>query len=198
MSEMASRGGRAKRADAQRSIARVLDAALTLLPDRPDASMGDIARAAGVARQTVYAHFDSRESLLVAVAGRALEQAVEAIDAAEPDTGPPAAALERLTRAWWDTVQRRARVLHALAGAFPHAEGIHDFHTPILSRVERLVRRGRRSGDFASDVPVGWLATSFLAVMHAAADDVAAGRMKAEAAGDALERTVPRLFGVRC
>ena len=45
------------RADAERSIAAILDAAVQVLADRPEAGMGEIAKAAGVARQTVYAHF---------------------------------------------------------------------------------------------------------------------------------------------
>jgi AcrR family transcriptional regulator len=199
MSEVAPRAaaGRRRRADAERSIAAILDGAVGLLGDRPDASMADIAAAAGVARQTVYAHYESREALLAAVAERALAEAVAAIDAAEPERGPPAEALDRLVRAWWRTVERHARVLEALAMAFPAVHEAHDFHAPILDRIVRLVRRGRRSGDFDGRLPVEWTAAAFLGLMHAAAGEVAAGRIDAAQAGLALERTVPRVFGVR-
>lgn len=195
MSEIASRPYR-RRADAERSIAAILDAALELLGERPDASMAEIAAAAGVARQTVYAHYESREALLTAVAERALADAVAAIDAAEPRRGPPADALDRLVRAWWQTVERHARVLDALAAAFPHAEHVHQFHSPLLERVERLVRRGRRAGVFDRRLPIAWVTAAFLALMHAAAEAVAAGRIDAADAGRALERTVPCVFGV--
>jgi AcrR family transcriptional regulator len=199
MSDVAARGssGRRLRADAERSISAILDAAVDVLAERPDASIGQIALAAGVARQTVYAHYESREALLGAVADRALAQAVAAIDAAEPERGAPAEALERLVGAWWETVERHARVLEALAQAFPHAHELHEFHSPILERLERLVRRGHRAGDFDRRLPVAWVAVAFLALMHAAAEEVASGRMDAGAAGRALERTVPRAFGVR-
>jgi AcrR family transcriptional regulator len=157
--------------------------------------MAEIAGAAGVARQTVYAHYRTREALLAAVAERALAQAVEAIDAAEPERGPPAEALDRLVRAWWRTVERHARVLEALATAFPDAGETHGFHSPILERIERLVRRGRRSRDFDRRLPAGWVAAAFLGLMHTAAEEVAAGRIGADEAGRALERTVPRMFG---
>ena len=98
-----------RRADAERSIAAILDAAVRTLPDHPDAGMGEIARAAGVSRQTVYAHFASREALLSAVAERALEQTLAAIDAAEPERGDAREALDRLVRAWWESVARHAR-----------------------------------------------------------------------------------------
>jgi hypothetical protein len=71
---------------------------------------------------------------------------------------------------------------------------VHEFHAPILDRVERLVRRGRRAGDFDRDLPAAWVVAAFLGLMHAAAEEVAAGRIKADAAGRALELTVPRLF----
>ena len=67
---------RRQRSDARQSIAAVIDAAIRTLGDRPDASMDEIARAAGVTRQTVYAHFPSRDALIDAV--------VEAVD---PDAG---------------------------------------------------------------------------------------------------------------
>jgi AcrR family transcriptional regulator len=184
------------RADAQRSIATILDAALELLAARPDASMADVAAAAGVARQTVYAHYASRAALLAAVAGRARDQTLAALDTAAPEDGPPAEALDRLTAAWWESVERNARALAGLAPAFADAADIHDFHVPILDRVEQLVRRGQAAGVFDSALPVTWLATAFLGLMHTAADAVAAGRLDSEQAGRALRRSVPRLFGV--
>jgi AcrR family transcriptional regulator len=184
-----------RRADAERSVAAILDAAVDVLADRPEASMADIAAAAGVARQTVYAHYASREALLGAVADRALARTVAAIDDAEPERGPPPEALGRLVRAWWQSVERHARVLEALAAAFPGTAEVHDFHAPILERLERLVRRGQDSGDFDPRLPPRWVATAFLALTHAAAEQVAAGRMSADDARAALERTVPRVFG---
>ena len=60
-----------RRADARRSIEAIVSAARVLFSERPDASMEDVAAAAGLARQTVYAHFTSREALIHAVVVRA-------------------------------------------------------------------------------------------------------------------------------
>ncbi|OEV21023.1 TetR family transcriptional regulator, partial [Streptomyces nanshensis] len=79
---------RTRRADARRSRASILDAAIRLLNERPDASVEAVATAAGVTRQTVYAHFPSRERLLAATLDRLTERTAAAMAAAEPDSGP--------------------------------------------------------------------------------------------------------------
>jgi AcrR family transcriptional regulator len=183
-----------KRADAERSIASILDAAVGVLSERPDASMSAVAAAAGVARQTIYAHYPSREALLAAVADRALAEAVAAIDAAEPERGPAAEALERLTVAWWRSVARHARLLESLA-AYANLEELHAFHEPILVRLLKLARRGQRSGAFDKGLKPDWLAVAFLGLMHTAADEVAAGRLDPAAAEHSLATSVRRLFG---
>jgi AcrR family transcriptional regulator len=183
-----------RRADAERSIAAILDAAVAVLGERPEASMSEIARAAGVSRQTVYAHYPSREALLKAVAERALRRTLAAIEAAEPEHGPPLPALERLITAWWGSVAYHARVLDALAGAYPRHDAVHDFHEPILRHVVALAARGQHSRDFDTGVPPTWLAAAFLGLMHTAAEEVAAGRLDEQAAGRALQRSIPRLF----
>lgn len=185
---------RARRVDAEQNVAAILDASVLVLGDRPNASIGEIAAAAGVARQTVYAHFRSRQVLLEAVAERALSETVAAIDGAEPKRGPPDEALERLVRVWWELVSRYARVLEALGPAVASAGDMRAFHAPILDRLRRLIRRGQRQGDFDRQLDADWLALSFLALMHTAADEVAANRRSAAAAEAALLRSIPRLF----
>src|SRR3954471_23210117 len=68
--------GNTSRADANRR--RILDVALAELLRDPDASMDQIARAAGVVRRTVYGHFPSREVLISTL----VDGAVEALAAA--------------------------------------------------------------------------------------------------------------------
>lgn len=183
-----------RRADAQRSIAAILDAAVETLGERPDASMEDLAKAAGVARQTIYAHYASREALLGAVQQRALAQAVAAIDAAHPDEGSPAAALDRLITASWQTLERHARLLDSfLATLGP--EQIHALHRPIRDRLEPLIRRGQRAGVFDRRLSGAWVFAAVIGLFHATAQEVGAGRMSADAAARALRRAIPRLLG---
>src|SRR5687767_6316863 len=112
---------RARRADAERSVERILDAALDVLVSDTEASMADIARRAGVARATIYVHFPTRETLIEAVTGRAIADVTQALAAAEPDRDDPAEALERLLTIAWRELGR----FHALVGLNvrqPHAD----------------------------------------------------------------------------
>jgi AcrR family transcriptional regulator len=53
---------------------RILDVALDVLGENPDAGMGDIAAAAGVVRRTVYGHFPSRLDLVRKLTERAVAE----------------------------------------------------------------------------------------------------------------------------
>src|SRR5215216_2749536 len=90
-----------RRADAERSIARILDAALDALASDREASMAAIARRAGVVRATIYVHFPTRDALIEAVTQRAIAGAAATIQAAEPERGAAADALGRVVVSAW-------------------------------------------------------------------------------------------------
>ena len=92
---------RRRRADAERNVVAILDAALEALASDPDSSMSEIARRAGVVRATVYVHFPTRTDLLDAVMEHAVAQVADATRRAEPGRGEPADALQRVLRATW-------------------------------------------------------------------------------------------------
>ncbi|GAA4255968.1 TetR/AcrR family transcriptional regulator [Dactylosporangium darangshiense] len=184
MASAGGSGGRPQRADARRNIAAILDAAVLCLAEDPDASLGDIAQAAGVGRVTLYGHFKSRADLVDAVLTRTMAEADEILDRVDT-TGDPSAALTRLVEASWQIVHQ-FRAVHRAAGRELPAERLHGSHDRVRRRIQSIVERGRRSGTFRGDLPAKWLTTTVVGLMHAAAEESAAGRL---AAGDA-----PRLI----
>ncbi|GGU44617.1 TetR/AcrR family transcriptional regulator [Streptomyces coeruleorubidus] len=185
---------RRRRADAERSRAAILDAAVRLLRQRPDAGMEAIAAAAGVTRQTVYAHFSSRDALLVAAVDRITEDAVAAMDAAALDEGPARAALLRFLDASWRSFEDNAPLLQAAPAGTP-GDGERARHEPVAERLARLVERGQRAGEFAPGLPPRWLVAMTVALGHAAGDEVGSGRMTSTEAETALRTTVLRVLG---
>ena len=171
----------------------ILDAAAQVLGQKPAASMEDIAQAASVTRQTVYAHFASRDDLVNAVVDHVTEQAVAAIDTARLDELPPPEALVRFLNTGWEAMARYPLLYQALPPVTPEAD--YDRHQPILDRLERLIRRGQRSGDFDRQVSPGWLVATTIALGHAAGEEVGAGRMNADEATTAFQQSLLRLVG---
>jgi AcrR family transcriptional regulator len=85
------------RADAERTVQAILEAAEQVLSADPGASMEQIAEQAGVARTTVHRRFATREALIDALAASAVRQIEQAVAAARPRTAPPLVALHQGT-----------------------------------------------------------------------------------------------------
>lgn len=155
--------------------------------------MAAIAAAAGVTRQTVYAHFSSRDDLLAAVANRMAEKVAEEMDAAGADEGPAPEALLRLLDAAW-RVSEAYPALARLGGRPVPPEEDRVRHEPIADRVARALQRGRDEGDFDPETALSWQVAAVIALSHAAGEESRAGRMSATDATAALHSGLSRLL----
>ena len=80
--------------------AAILEAAAAVLAERGEqASMADVAAAAGMARATVYRYFPNREALFEALGRLAVEEAGERLQAGRLQEVPVPEAFERAVRA---------------------------------------------------------------------------------------------------
>jgi AcrR family transcriptional regulator len=178
-----------RRADAERNIAAILDAGLVCFSRNPDASVAEVARAAGVGRVTLYGHFPSRQALVDAVLAHAIGQAHAVLDAEAVDHGAATDALSRLIRSSWRVVDHHRSLLAAAQRDLPPAR-IRRHHDQAMARVERLIARGQDEGEFRTDLPRPWLVATFYSLMHAAAEEVDAGRLDPAQAGGVLATTI--------
>lgn len=176
-----------QRAIAERNVAAILDAVEQVLEERAAASISAVAARAGVSRVTVYAHFPTWEALLEAAVERAVRRTMAALEAAEPGSGPPVQALERmLTAAWWHLARYSAMAQAVAEQLGP--EAVTRTHQAAHQTIGALLERGRADGSFRTDLPAAWLVASCIALGHALAEEVRTGRID--------ERDAPRMFAV--
>jgi AcrR family transcriptional regulator len=183
-----------RRADAQRSIEAIVRAARTVLGERANASMEEIAAAAGVTRQTVYAHFPSRDALVLAVIDAVRTEGLATIAAAGLDALPPAEALHTLLTMSWELLGRSAVLLEPMLARLPRVKPEAP-RSGVDLLIERIVRRGQRSGDFDRALSVDWLVRATHTLAHAAAEQVITGRLRPARAATLLETSILRLYG---
>ena len=182
-----------RRADAERNIAAILDAGLACFSRNADASVTDVARAAGVGRVTLYRHFPSREALVDAVLAHAISSADSALEAVAVDDGPAPEALARLIHSSWRIVDHHRSLLAAAQHDLPPAR-IRHLHDQAMARVEHLIGRGQNQGDFRTDLPRPWLVATFYSVLHGSAEEVDAGRLDPNQVPEILTATLLAAF----
>jgi AcrR family transcriptional regulator len=124
---------------------------------------------------TLYGHFKTRADLLDAVLTRVVADAHETLEAVDV-AGDPRDALARLAAASWLIVDQLRHVMEAAQRELP-AERIHQAHDQVLGRIQAVIERGQAAGAFRADLPLPWLVSLAMNVMHAAAAEVTAGRL---------------------
>ncbi|MGW0559488.1 TetR/AcrR family transcriptional regulator [Streptomyces sp. NPDC003016] len=163
------------RADAERTVRVILEAAERVLGANPAATMEQIAEAAGVARTTVHRRFTSREALVDALAAWATRQFHEAVTSAHPDSAPPLVALYQATA---NVLRVKIGWGFAMSRTAPEDPEVARAHADVLDQCDRLFRRVREAGVLRPDTDLVWARRVYYALIHEAALD------RSEKAGD--------------
>ncbi|MFK4117984.1 TetR/AcrR family transcriptional regulator [Streptomyces longwoodensis] len=185
--------GNTSRADLNRR--RILDVALAELLRDPDASMDQIARAAGVVRRTVYGHFPSREALISTLVDDAVEALAAAHAAGREGVADPAEAVARSVLSVWE-IADRYRLLVALAQRTVTMQGIRERLSPVRANSVRLLQQGLDEGVFASALPAPALAYVHEQILFALMEAVNDGLLSTHEAGRSAAVTVLTAAGV--
>lgn len=183
------------RADAQQSIARILDAAQKVFADDPTAPVEQVAEAAGLARATVHRHFSSRQALLDALVRDLNTRYRRAFEQARVATSPPAVALYRLTELAFELKTSHPFVI-GLASA-PESPGSPASDPAIQEGLDLLFGRLHAAGEIAVDDPV-WCRRLYLALLHEVHElpaDAPVLTTTGDAAADEVSTRVQLLIG---
>ncbi|NBE56043.1 TetR/AcrR family transcriptional regulator [Streptomyces boluensis] len=186
---------RRQRVEVQRNRAALVSAAIRVLAEHPEASMAAIASAAGVTRQTAYAHFGSREVLLAAVRDELSRRAFAVLEAADTESGTATEALGRFLAAAGTLLAEQAAYGHPDSDAEADKEADAARHVPVERHLGDLIRRGQDSGEFTVDLEAGWLVACVIALGHAADEQIRMGRTDAQGAAKQFRSSVMRLCG---
>ena len=181
------------RSDARRNRRTVLDAAVALLAQRPQATMQEVADASGLGRTTVYRHFPRRQDLIDALFEEVLREAAETVrDALSSatsarvllcDLGPRIIAIGDRYRFLDAHPDLRERALAPESNAY-------GAENPLESYLQAAQDRGEIRGD----IPVQWMLTTLRGLGVVAMVEVTAGRMSVEDAGQHVGETCASAF----
>jgi AcrR family transcriptional regulator len=160
---------------------RILDVALEVLGQNPEAGMGEVASAAGVVRRTVYGHFPTRADLVRTLTQRAVNEMKAVLTEVNASDGAADAAwVDFIARLW--PLAHRYQVLLALRRS-EYGEEIHALLGPVDKTLADLVQRGQDSQVFGRHLPAGILSQlAFAAVFSIADNDLVTGNLGARAA----------------
>jgi AcrR family transcriptional regulator len=157
--------GRPLRADAERSVRAILEAAERVLAQDGGASMEQIAEAAGVTRITVHRRFANRQALLEALAVSAKQQLIDAIEEARPDSAPALVALYRVTA---NVMRVKSAWRFTLSHANPHSDAAAAIWADINAHTLELLRRAQREGLLDPAADLEWTRQVYYALLSEA------------------------------
>ncbi len=161
----------AKRADAQRNIAALLQAASAVFArSGVDAPVRDIAEKAGVGVGTVYRHFPQRSDLIVAVFRLEVDACADAA-AALASKYPPTEALSRWMLRFTEFVAAKRGLATALHSGDPAYETLPAYYDGRLRpAMEMLLSRAVAAGEIRAGVAPGDLLSAAVSLCRPAYD----------------------------
>jgi AcrR family transcriptional regulator len=155
------------RADAQRNLERILEAARAVFADEGlEASVADIAARAGVGTATIFRRFPTKDDLVAAVLEQELEAVVVRAQAAA-ETDDPAAALAEFFSVAVEAFIADRCFCEASGGDLFERAPLQELVAKVTASVEQLLRRAGDAGAIRRDVVAEDIGFLINAVGHA-------------------------------
>jgi TetR/AcrR family transcriptional regulator, mexCD-oprJ operon repressor len=147
----------------ERVAAEILAAAASVLASSGgQASMNDVATAAGVARGTLYRYFPTRGALVEQLRATAVENAANRLRDSRVSEIDPVDGLERAIRAFLD-----AGDVFVVGARERNRPGGADFDSSIMRPLRELIERGQAAGAIRDDMDASGLSEALLGLILA-------------------------------
>jgi TetR/AcrR family transcriptional regulator, mexCD-oprJ operon repressor len=145
----------------QRVAAAILDGAAQIFAlQGAQASMNDVAEAAGVARATVYRYFPNRETLLDELARAAVSDVHARLESARIDEVTPEEGIARAVRALVDVGDGFVLLTRERLRSDPE-----QFERRLIQPLRRLFERGQAGGDIRDEITSARLTESLIGLI---------------------------------
>ena len=171
----------------------IVQAAVETLGASPDASISQVADAAGVGRATLHRYFSNRDALINAIALESVRETNEAVASVDTENLDGAEALLRILEAVVPLGDR----FHLLSKVAPTCGDpeVEEAYRRQLEDVEAFVGRMKEEGVFSHDVPTVWIVHIIDSLTYAAWTVVADGRVAPREVAALAHRTLLSGFG---
>ncbi|WP_020671230.1 TetR/AcrR family transcriptional regulator [Amycolatopsis nigrescens] len=169
----------------------ILDAAASVLSQRPAATLAEIADEAEVGRSTLHRYFAERADLVTALAEDTVARVRLGVEQAALDQGDTVEALYRAVRAYYELGPRLLFLFneqHQLRDAERFMHEIDEVDRPVRD----LIAKGQTDGVFDPEVSVDWLSRVLWAVIYTGWESVRLGELSRHAAPATIIRSLER------
>jgi len=155
------------RADAQRNLERILEAARAVFAEEGlEASVADVARRAGVGTATIFRRFPTKDELVAAMLEQELVAVIARAQAAVEADDPTAAIAEFFSAAVEGFIADRC-FCEASGGDLFERPRMQELVGELTAALEQLLRRAREAGAIRRDVVAQDIGFLINAVGHA-------------------------------
>ncbi|WP_218952188.1 TetR/AcrR family transcriptional regulator [Amycolatopsis anabasis] len=166
----------------------IVEAAATVLSQRPKASLADVAAAAGVGRSTLHRYFPERSDLITALSDESVVRMRQAAADAGLDQGTAVEALRRLVHAFfglgpWLLFLFNERLLEEEETFLASFETANE---PVAG----LMLRGQEEGVLDPEASIEWLLRVLWMLVYAGWDAVRDGELPRHSATEFIIRAL--------
>jgi AcrR family transcriptional regulator len=153
----------------------ILQAAEEVLMEKGyyDTSMDEIALRVGVAKGTVYLHFQSKEDLVEAIFQRDMQKVMAHVEAMIASTATPRAKLEAIFQFMYGGFfSKRIRLLYSIYNSaelrrqFSEQKAcMRDLWEGLPARITALLEEGKAVGEFDTTIPTVVMLSAFFSLL---------------------------------